>query len=912
MIPPRPLFGAWWKGLREDLNPLNLRATLNKYSRFVSVLAVLFLLALGYFWWKSLFAPPSFSLPLPDQCPLHYITAMISDGRGGAWVAGEDSGIYHYQPSQPASAWKHYDKANSPGLVSNHIYSLCLDSKGRLWAGTLRHGVCVFNGNKWKHYGLLHGPLGSHVVAIAVNPRDQSVWLCTEAGISIYQTGKHTWRYIPIAPTSPELSERTTSANGLPPGPDCVAFGRYGLAFVGTQCHGLAFAAYPYRKWWIIRGPWQIPIKPYGRGLPSSLINAVLADQKTGRIYVATDEGLAWSSLRKPGLFHYVRGADYALKDRRLWRPPHHVPAAPAADLLLPGDHITCLAQDSRGRLWLGTWRNGCWTGIFRVNKSKGSMPEVLPVSRHGGSLFSSSYITAILPRSDGKTLIGHYGTGVSAVRISKPPWWSRWLSGFHYVLGGFHDVLAWLSWRANLPAPAQAPTVSGLAGLCRKLLAHRVSARATGPRLVPITSDWRTQGSWLGRYGRYWACLFACIYPPMDYVWSPRSVELDHHEAIGPHHRKNDYVRFHITWLYTAKKRVLELPGIFMDSRIIMYKTTSWKKDRREAEVNDNGWTYPLTWQGPDLYEYLHIPPGEYTLSLYFFNKDGHSGSNRNCDYVLSLIPLPKSYHFIIFNPRRVNTASLADMRGAVQSRVVNFWGGVWKRFLVRGPMKLAIRVARNYSLIAILSGAMLDPLAEHPAPYYFGHRAWQAHEKQRAEFRTRLVAAWHNHTIARYGSVGRPDVTGGQTWAIKTAQRILDILNVLEHRNPAAWSANQRQAYLSVLRWCVAKYGKLPKNPAAAVIAQKCYYHLGMFHRWEAVEKAHGILTSRQIEKGLRWKEWHKTAGKYEYSIQNRKGQWTVLHDFYPGHAFGVIRQYVKRLKMDLKHSRRTAMAK
>jgi hypothetical protein len=581
----------------------------------------------------------------------------------------------------------------------------------------------------------------------------------------------------------------------------------------------------------------------------------VLADQKTGRIYVATDEGLAWSSLRKPGLFHYVRGADYALKDRRLWRPPHHVPAAPAGDLLLPGDHITCLAQDSRGKLWLGTWRSGCWTGIFRVNKSKGSMPEVLPVSRHGGSLFSSSYITAILPRSDGKTLIGHYGTGVSAVRISKPPWWSRWLSGFHYVLGGFHDVLAWLSWRANLPAPAQAPTVSGLAGLCRKLLAHRVSARATGPRLVPITSDWRTQGSWLGRYGRYWACLFACIYPPMDYVWSPRSVELDHHEAIGPHHRKNDYVRFHITWLYTAKKRVLELPGIFMDSRIIMYKTTSWKKDRREAEVNDNGWTYPLTWQGPDLYEYLHIPPGEYTLSLYFFNKDGHSGSNRNCDYVLSLIPLPKSYHFIIFNPRRVNTASLADMRGAVQSRVVNFWGGVWKRFLVRGPMKLAIRVARNYSLIAILSGAMLDPLAEHPAPYYFGHRAWQAHEKQRAEFRTRLVAAWHNHTIARHGSVGRPDVAGGQTWAIKTAQRILDILNVLEHRNPAAWSANQRQAYLSVLRWCVAKYGELPQNSTAAAIAQKCYYHLGMFHRWEAVEKAHGILTSRQIEKGLRW---------------------------------------------------------
>jgi hypothetical protein len=210
-------------------------------------------------------------------------------------------------------------------------------------------------------------------------------------------------------------------------------------------------------------------------------------------------------------------------------------------------------------------------------------------------------------------------------------------------------------------------------------------------------------------------------------------------------------------------------------------------------------------------------------------------------------MIPLPKSYHFIIFNPRRVNTASLADMRGAAQSRVVNFWGGVWKRFLVRGPMKLAVRVARNYSLDACLAGAMLDPLAEHPAPYYFGHRAWQAHEKQRAELRTRLVAAWQ--------SIRSADVLVRNTATNHTARLILQILNVLEHRNPAAWAANQRQAYLSVLRWCVAHYGKLPKNPAAAAITEKCYYHLGLFHHWEAVEKSRQILTSRQIEKGLRW---------------------------------------------------------
>ena len=85
MIPPRPplparrrVFAAWWKGLRYDLNPLHLRQTINKYSRFVSVLAVLFILALGYFWWKSLFSAPTFRLPLPDQCPLLPPSTMIA------------------------------------------------------------------------------------------------------------------------------------------------------------------------------------------------------------------------------------------------------------------------------------------------------------------------------------------------------------------------------------------------------------------------------------------------------------------------------------------------------------------------------------------------------------------------------------------------------------------------------------------------------------------------------------------------------------------------------------------------------------------------------------------------------------------------------------------------------------------
>ncbi len=933
------------------LAPANLRDTLNRHSRIVNIIAVLILLLVladvtgglaslaGWFSSKRSLAtqPPSRAVYVwVLHCPARHITAMVSDGNGGAWVASEDSGIYHYQPNARRH-WTCYDKANSPGLVSNHICSLCLDAKKRLWAGTDRHGVCVFNGVKWQHYGLLDGPLGSHVVAIVSDPYGKSVWMCTEAGVSIYETGKHTWRYIPQA--VPGKSNGLT-ANGLPPNPDCVAFNRAGVAFVGTQCNGLAIGYPPYNRWWMVTGPWQIPITPFGKGLPSSLINAV-AVGKGGRVYVATDEGLAWNSRKNPFAFQYERGADYAMKDKQLWHPPPGFKMPPRKFLsrLLPADHITCLAVDSQGKLWLGTWHSGLWTNaargpgapaqgdikemtraIVRFNtvwrarraimarwakahktaaaSSAAARPPALPpLPPHTRFQVNRLDVSAVLPLGNGAVLIGHHCVGVSELRLAPSP---------SQRDGGVIGALAWLGRRMlwppqhpSLPAPAKAPTTGQLAALYQKLLQNNLPPQSKEPRVMPITDDWRTQGSWLGRYGRYWACLFAYIPPPGvgDYVWAPGSLALDHTEGIGPHHRMRargqyhlpdgDAVRYWVQWPFTAHRGSLELPEVYFDQCVATGATIS-KLDRRQSEIDDHGETYPPTWQGPDLYVYLHIPAGAYTLSLYF--KQRHFQRRRNRlyhmgrDQVISLIPLPGHFDFgTVLNP---NTAPLASMRGEVQSRVVNFYGGVWKRFLIRGPMKLAIRIARNYSVNTILSGAMLDPLAEHPAPYYYGYRAWQTHENQRKAFRTQLAVAWRNGKLSGDSSVGsarwrrhpvddstgNPPAKSANNRGVAMAADIMQALNLLEHRDPAVWATDQRLAYISVLRWCAACYGATPINPTVAAVAEKCYYHLGLFYNWESAEKSRGMLTSRQIEKGLRWDGGTVNYKGLEYTVIRR----------------------------------------
>ena len=351
------------------------------------------------------------------HCPTRFVTAAVPDGQGGVWVSGEDFGIYHGVPDAvdrpdaigvkaaaaaaalakhpqtlPRFHWQHFDDGNSPGLASNFITALCVDGRGRLWAGTNRHGVCVFNGKKWKHYNIVTGPLGSHVYALAYNAIASQVWIATETGISIYQCGRtaginpaarrrtvrrrktmhilryapHTWHYI-------------SAMNGLPPNPDCMAFDSHGNAFVGTQCNGLAIGTpamalptgtlpgQPFAKrkltwhWRIITGPEHISQlrTAYGYGLPGNLINCVLVTQ-ANHIYVGTDWGLAYSTNDGQS-FRYQRGQDYAAKIMGLWHPPRGYRPLPQRMLngLLPGDHITCLAQDADGNIWIGTWRSG-------------------------------------------------------------------------------------------------------------------------------------------------------------------------------------------------------------------------------------------------------------------------------------------------------------------------------------------------------------------------------------------------------------------------------------------------------------------------------------------------------------------------------------------------------------------------
>ena len=802
-----------------------------------------------------------------------FVTALCRDLRGNLWVGTEDTGVWRYDADAAVDRrWAQFTRSRTGGprepngpvvatrgpavncLGDDNAYALACDMLGRIWVGHLNHGVSVFNGKDWRNYDVLCGPLGERVFAIKTCPVDGDVWIATSAGLSRYRLDDDTWAYY-------------TRADGLAADEvQCLAFDRKGTLYAGTQCDGLAVCKpirtagrLEYKLWRVVAAADAFqdrpPALPCGEGLPSNLLNDVHV-ARDGSIYVATTAGLAVS--RDGGhAWRFVRGQDWEAKARGLSQPPPKeflkaaANSARAVTLLLE-DYVTCLAEDDAGNLWIGHREKGCEVFDPRTGNrlcAAGDLDfptRLLPdgsnflVSTYGAGLSQVRNPSLVTPGrslvSPGRSLVspgGHAGSvGGRLAQAGNPAHASGSGRGDAKRGEGKNARLVsqspgdgspsnstTLSPFPALPLRAAAPSVEEIQAMAETPSKPLRASRPAAPLVVALNDDWRTQGDWLGRYGRYWACCSA-ICSPKDYLWGAGREPVSYAARIGPHCAVHDWIRYWVHWLYTDNRRSLEMPPTYLHSRIVNGFTRG-DKPRRQAEWDDHGEAYPRTHEGPDVYCTLNVPDGLFFLSVYDFNKDGHAGANRLRDYKISI---------------RCHDAKsqLDDVEGfelqpeLAHARLRDFWGGVWKRFLVQGPSQLTIRLSRNYSINAILAGVMLDLVDEEPSPYFV------------------------RHSPAR--SLALP-----QSW-IDGLRRTLDGLNELRSQRTRRWAICSRRLYVSLMRAGFDEVAGSPGLPRqASPCAQReigtCAYFSLLFCQWEAGQAARGLTSARNVEKALRW---------------------------------------------------------
>lgn len=768
------------------------------------------------------------------------INALSQDKRGRLWAATEDHGAWMRSRQ---GTWTHFDKTN--GLPDDILTALAADEQGRIWVGTARNGVAIYNGRRWKTYRALQGTCGEHVFSIAVCPQDGDVWLATNEGLTRWSPSSDSWRTY-------------TKADGLKTEKvQSLAFTKNGDIVLGTQAHGVWIGSaqktsqgrIEYSSW---RGvtTWDSPsAEPFGSGLPSNLINDVLA-ASDGTIYVATTSGLAWS--RDNGLtWRYGRGRDYALKMRERTGASAGWQEKPGAPLLQ--DYVTTLAQDAAGRLYVGHWRNTPYE-VFAPAKSniKSKTKDTAKSSGLGERVWSGDrdalkdgngnapsvpdLETAILPLSNGQVAVARYGSGLAQSRIEAPQAVSISTSAATGSIEYSKIAVApnsntTFDSNASLPAfptPSAAPTLNEL----NALLAQLARVPRTETKALPVVAlsdDWTTRGDWLGRYGRYWANL--CAMAPLefggDYIWGAGAESIDYQSRIGLGQEKGDSLRYFVSSLHTDNPNSLEMPPIYLHSRVLKGLTT-WDVNRRQSEVDDHGEASSPWRDGFGIYVSLRVPPGNFVLSLYSFNKDGFDGDNRFRDYRLSI-------------RRQIMGRSLYDISEFEQQpewargRIHNFRSGVWKRFLVRGPQQLTVEVNRNYSFNTILAGVTLDELKEKPAPYF------RTIEQDRV-----LDARLQKLATAR---IQEPKAIYTRNFAPGTseADAATKLFNALEWSrltNPTWWATESRSLYLPLARWYqaqvrpvqpITEVGENNDGKADKARLGSCLYALRMFDDWE-----------------------------------------------------------------------------
>ncbi len=799
--------------------------------------------------------PPVSKWKDPD---CHFIMAMCQDRQGNLWLATEGAGVYRYDPSAAqGQRWTQFTKQSTHGgLENNCIYAIACDNQDRIWVGELNHGISVFNGRRWQDYDIvqnpqyhvLAGPLGNHVYAMKFDRYTDQMWICTENGISVYQcrdiaTGlpavksahpisTHHWHYI-------------TQANGLPMNPDSIAFGNDGTIFVGTQCGGLAIGTptqgsqpdnalgWNYYRWAVIKGPWHMPLTATGNGLPGNLVNSVVVTWKN-HLAVGTDEGMALGEIDEQSDVGHVpqanltfeHGQNFVAKVHGLWHPPVHWQAPPGQVLetLPTEDHTTAVAWEPNksaggkaGYLWLGHWRTGL--DVWQYD-AEGAITRRWHI--HEPQV--GNYIESLQPLKGGAMAVGCYGAGIRIITLpgqSKDAW---------------RDVAKTAGQLAAAPEPhgARPPSeraLDAMAAATRKELLESKGRKQ--PRIVPLPDDWRTEGNWLGRYGKYWIDL-AAVCSPYDFVWGTGEASVLYCPELA-YPRTGDGPRYWVQTLQTADPRALELPKPYMGSREILYHVPA-RLDRRDASVVDDGQAYPAWEQGPGLYITLNVPAGRFILSLYEWDDNAHAGGNACRDF-----PICVRRH-----PRRdvvENDLSFHSEPNLAGTRACLFYGGVWKRFLVRGPIDITVRISRNHSLNANFSALALDSIHQY-APPYFSPNA------------PALAGIAYNPNLAV------PENTGPKCGALVGLSRAADraLYQIAQARRGAPEVFTANSADFAILSRVYAAASTLLERHRRAErecreALSACFWGTCLFERAEAMEVALGMKPARSIELALKW---------------------------------------------------------
>lgn len=268
-----------------------------------------------------------------------------------------------------AQQWKHFSNGNS-GLISDNVKALAKDNKNKVYAGTIG-GLSSYNNGIWQQLNV--GNVSGRSI-FGVSASSDSLWVGTEFN-GLWGYFNNTWKnYDP-----------NSSGNGI------VGFGKdsrdsiYRLDKFGTFAlwNGTAwtqisnFFSQPNNLYidrndnvWLLSNNtgmvrykngsfdyWQNNISPTNPGYMPSGSNFDMVQDSAGIYWIASNQGLLKFDGQSFQVFNTQNSG-------------------------ITSNRTRCLAIDSTGNLWIGTWDSGVikYTGSAWVNYNVRNSPLTSPI----------------------------------------------------------------------------------------------------------------------------------------------------------------------------------------------------------------------------------------------------------------------------------------------------------------------------------------------------------------------------------------------------------------------------------------------------------------------------------------------------------------------------------------------------
>lgn len=577
-----------------------------------------------------------------------FATSLVRGANGDFWAGADDEGVFHRDAK---GNWAPFAGAAELGDVN--VTCIAVDPKNRVWVGTASAGVAVFDGEKWKRFGVLNGPLSNRVndLKIAFNG---DVWGATDAGVFRWNE-TNGWTFPGVF--SPDNTTRTLANHPV-----------YSLAFdsqnrvleaVDEGLNRLSLSENGEAKIEALgRGGSRLqPPRAQGDGFLPGPVHAVAFDSQN-QIWCATRFGVCVGK-NDGKTWRFLRGADW-LDNAKGSALPLKIDESNPPEDLLGEDWVTTLAPTPDGKMWLGFRGKG-------AEERDCETLELLVSTRDDPTLataFGGDWTNAILPFGGDNAAFARFGGGLAS------------MFGADLPKSKERDLPV-----APMPENAQI-TQETLVQLAKNLSERAPLAVGSG---AFYSLDRQTRGDWPLRYGNAGGELFSTG----EERWMDEG--LDFHFSTAPHLRDPNEADFftYTHWNTSDNPNVLQLP---------------LKNIRRQSEFNDGTWQddrYPPSFDGPDLWTRFSVPEGLFRVSYYWFNKDAHSDVNRMRDHRVEL-----------FAPG-VNAFVEEPM---ARARLWNGWNGQYVSFAVRGPANFRVRFARDRSHGTQLQSFFFDRLGALP----------------------------------------------------------------------------------------------------------------------------------------------------------------------------------------------------